>query len=329
MSWITDDWRLKLLALGLSVLMLGAVAFSQNPSTQKTINKIVSYSFGANKAIIIINQQTTVAVRVTGLSDTLQSLTDRNISADVDASRAAPGPAVKLNISITTQAPGVTILNPVVPIVVNIDQLQTSALHVQVTTPRPVTGWELTKAVATCPGSQSLTPCVVNYTGPASWEVGLKAVATFPGQIDLSDQTVFNVPINLVQADNSPLPDTPTVPVAGLDVPTVDLHVTARTGSTSTTVPLVDAPPSPGPPSGYRIVGITISPATVVITGDQAVLAKIQSIPLPAVSLSGDTSTVTIRVNIPYPNGVTPASGVAIAAITYQIAPNPNASPSP
>ena len=27
MSWITESWRLKLLAVGLSVLMLGAVAF--------------------------------------------------------------------------------------------------------------------------------------------------------------------------------------------------------------------------------------------------------------------------------------------------------------
>ena len=33
MSWVTESWRLKLLAIGLSVLMLGAVAFAQNPPT--------------------------------------------------------------------------------------------------------------------------------------------------------------------------------------------------------------------------------------------------------------------------------------------------------
>ncbi len=36
MNLITDDWRLKLLAVGLAVLMLGAVAFAQNPPTTKS-----------------------------------------------------------------------------------------------------------------------------------------------------------------------------------------------------------------------------------------------------------------------------------------------------
>ena len=31
MSWIVSDWRLKLLALGLSLGLLGAVSFSENP----------------------------------------------------------------------------------------------------------------------------------------------------------------------------------------------------------------------------------------------------------------------------------------------------------
>ena len=37
MSWIAENWRLKLLAVGLSALMLAAVAFSQNPPTIKSI----------------------------------------------------------------------------------------------------------------------------------------------------------------------------------------------------------------------------------------------------------------------------------------------------
>ena len=37
LNLITEDWRLKLLAFGLAVLMLGAVAFSQNPPKQPAV----------------------------------------------------------------------------------------------------------------------------------------------------------------------------------------------------------------------------------------------------------------------------------------------------
>ena len=40
MNLITDDWRLKLLAVGLALLMLGAVAFSQNPPTTKIFEHV-------------------------------------------------------------------------------------------------------------------------------------------------------------------------------------------------------------------------------------------------------------------------------------------------
>jgi len=48
MSWITEDWRLKLLALGLAVVMLGAVAFSQNPPTIKTLSVPLNYRLPPN-----------------------------------------------------------------------------------------------------------------------------------------------------------------------------------------------------------------------------------------------------------------------------------------
>ena len=56
MSWglITDDWRIKLLALGLAVLMLGAVAFSQNPPT--TGNLTVGLLRNANDGISLFGE---------------------------------------------------------------------------------------------------------------------------------------------------------------------------------------------------------------------------------------------------------------------------------
>jgi hypothetical protein len=326
-GWITNDWRLKLLALGLSMLLLGAVAFSQNPATQKTITKPIVYQ--VPDGLIIINPQKTVQARVTGLADVVSTLTDASVSAEVDVTKATPGPAVKLNIAITSLTPGVTVLNPVVPIALYIDRRETVPLTVQVNTPNPVPGWAVTKAAAACViPPQTITPCVVHYDGPKSWEAGLKAIATFPSPPDSATGTVPGIPIVLLQGNNTPLPETTTCcPPAGLDVSTVTIEVDAITGQSSTTVPLVAANPKNPPPSNYRVVGVTVNPVTVVISGEKTVIDKIQMITLPPIDLSNQTGTVTFRVPILYSAGVTFTT--TIATITYTIQPNPQVSPSP
>jgi YbbR domain-containing protein len=108
-------------------------------------------------------------------------------------------------------------------------------------------------------------------------------------------------------------------------VTSVNLHVEAAPGASSNTVPLVDLTPSHGPPPGYHVTGVTISPVTVVITGDPAILGRIQRITLPAVDLSHSTSTVMFTENIPYPDGT--AGTVTTAQVTYTISPNPAVSP--
>jgi len=118
-----------------------------------------------------------------------------------------------------------------------------------------------------------------------------------------------------------------TVPQTTADVTSADVLTAAVQGTTTSSVPLVDASPSQGPPPGYRVTAISISPLVVTITGDPSVLQRVRSIVLPAVDLSNSTSDATFQVAIPYPNG---ASGsVANATIKYTIARNPNVSPSP
>ena len=91
---------------------------------------------------------------------------------------------------------------------------------------------------------------------------------------------------------------------------------------------LVDTTPSTPPPNCYRITGIAIDPAAVVVTGPPDALTNITTITLPGVDLSHSTSTTTFKVTIPYPDTVT--GPVGTARVTYSISQNPNcASPSP
>jgi hypothetical protein len=334
-SWITDSWRLKLLAIGLSVLMLGAVAFAQNPPTFKTLTVNTIQYNNLSDSLVVINAPTKVTVRVNGLADTLQSVTASSLTASFDLTKVInPGPAVKVNLSVTAVSTDITVQTPSIPFALDIDRRAKVALIVQVPLPETATGWQVTKAQAQC-GS---IPCVVNFEGPISWETdsrgqpNLKAYVDVPTSSPIAgDNTSFsNLPITLEQG-GTPVDATTfakTVPESGLDQPSVGVLVLAKTSTTSKQVVFVVAP-THQPPAGYFWSGVSFNPPFVVVSGRADILANVTVLTLPAADLSGHTSTFTVTVAIPYPSGVTgPQQPVRV---TYQISriPTPQASPTP
>jgi YbbR domain-containing protein len=322
-SWltlITNEWRFKLLALGLAVLMLGAVAFSQNPPLVKLISVPLGYT--VRDGYILINPPSKTTLTIRGLADIINHAAPENFVASVDASKVEAVGTVKVNIHATYTGKGVAVDQPA-PIAVNVDLMQLKEVPVQVGV-RAAPGWAVTKAVAACPGATTPNPCKVHFDGPASWENNLTATATVSGFVNFSSK---DSPNERVQLGNSsgvidPLSFNSTRPQATVDVVAVNIHVEAMPGVTSSTVPLVDAPPSHGPAQGYRVTGISISPLTTVITGSQAALGKVRSIQLSPVDLSGATGDVTVPLSVNYPSGIT--GTVDTATITYTIARNPN-----
>lgn len=323
MNLITEDWRLKLLALGLAVLMLGAVAFAQNPVTQKVLRD-VGIAYTVNPDIVVIDAPTRTNVTVTGLADALTNFNSRNVAASFDLSKALPGPNTHVNLTVRSLITTVKVQDPVVPYVLNIDTLKAVSLAVDVRlTARPVPGWAWTKKEAQCPNA----PCKVVFTGPASWETNLLAYADFTRDVN-QDLWIFPaIPVVLYQ-NTQPLDLTKnTVPAISIDPSTVQVRVDAKPGTSSRQVVLIDAPPIRGPAPGYRITDVKVDPVTVVISGPPDTLTGIAVITLPAVDLGGATSSRTFQIPIPYREGIT--GPVAIARVTYTIAPNPAVSPSP
>lgn len=322
MNWlglVTNEWRLKVLAFVLAVLMLGAVAFSQNQPTVKSLSVPLSYS--VKDGLVLINPPPKTTVFVQGLADALSRVSTDNTVASVDATNVQPGQAVNVRIRARTTVPGVTVQQPP-PINVFVDTRAVKEVPVQVVV-RVAPGWSVTKSVATCPGSSTPTPCSVHFTGPLSWETNLTARTVLSSTVSVG---ALDSPNQQIQLSNSNgalnLSAVNTIPTASVDATSVNVHVEAQTGSTSTTVPLVDSPPSNPPPAGYRITAVTITPATVILSGDNAVLSRISSIQLPALDLSEVTSTTSFQVTIPYRTGVT--GSVATATLKYTITKNPN-----
>lgn len=328
MSWnlITNDWRLKLLALGLAVLMLGAVAFSQNPPTFKDLTVLIVYPNIPNDSqIVAINPPSTAKVRVTALADVLQSVTPLSVAATIDLSRASPGPDQHVNLIVRSVDSRVQVVNPAVPYVLNIDKRVPLKLDVHVRTPRITTGWAVTKSEARCPGAPSGTACQVTVTGPASYETNLQAYVDYASPVEQNTYDVPNQPVYLEQNGQRFDLARPTVPAMTLDPVNVNVHIEAASVTSTRVVTLLDGPPAHGPAQGYRITNVTVNPVTVVINGKPDALARVTVITLPSVDLSGRTSDVTFTVAIPYPDGTD--GPVKNARVTYSIAANPNASP--
>ncbi len=334
MSWnlITDDWRIKLLALGLAILMLGAVAFSQNPPTTGTTTIPITYTVPTDSStglspIVLLNPPNHIAVSYSGLADVISKVTVSNLVATVDASHAKPGAAVKLNVVVKALV-DVKVQQPA-PIAVVIQANKQVALQVSVAA-QAAPGWSINtaKTYATCPGAQVPKTCTVNFVGPVDWQKGLTAYVSYPSPVDLGSIDSPNYQIKLENNSGQvDLTDIPTTPQAGLDIATASIHIEAQRGSTSSTVPLLQATPAHGPPPGYSVTGFSISPILVNISGDPVALGKVHSITVPPVDLSGKTSDATFQVQIPYPPGT--SGPVQVATVKYLISANPGVSPSP
>jgi len=318
-SWITDDWRLKLLALGLAVLMLGAYAFSQNPPTSITMKVGINYSVPPGLILINPPKQTTVTVQ--GLADLVSAANFGNTVATADISKAAStGPSVKVNLVGKSLINGLSV--QATPIALNIDTRSVVQLAVVARFPRGAAqGWQITKQEAQCAGPPP--PCTVTFDGPASWQEKLKAYADYPLPVAGPSNELPSVPV-VWEQNGTPIDLTiNTVPKVALSDNRVTIHVEAKSGTTSRQVTLIDAPPSNPPPTCYRVTNIAIDPSTIVLSGPSDAMPNITTITLPAVDLSQHTSDFAFRISIPpLPTGVTGTA--ATARVTYSISKNPN-----
>jgi YbbR domain-containing protein len=319
---ITHEWRFKLLAFGLAILMLGAVAFSQ--SNTRTLQVNISY-VNRPDGLVLIAPPDRIAVSVSAPNDL--PLTAASVTATADLSHIKKGPAVSVPIQVRTD-PRIVVQAPP-PITVNVDTYVNNPpvpLAVQVRTPNVLPGWAVTSAVALC-GSSA---CIVQFTGPASVATGLDAFVTVDAPIEGQRADSLNLPVQFEQ-NGRPINLTTfeTLPQITFQPSTVNVHIEAKQGTASVQVTLLDDTPTHYPPPGYRVTNVTVTPLTVLCTGPVGpAIAGMKSITLPGVDLGHSTSTTTFKVQVP-----TTTAGVtcspSVANVTYTIAPNPATQPSP
>jgi hypothetical protein len=321
MSWIINNWRLKLLALGLAVVLVFAVGYSQYPIQTVTVDAKVNYNNQPPLGLVVNGPPVTSKVVITGLASDVRAAT---VTVDVDLSKLKEGTAVVVSPTPHTSGQAVTIQS-VSPITLKVEQLVTVNVDIQVRVSL-ANGWQLTKAQAESPPGQVSQ---VTVSGPSSIMQGLGAYVVVDEPIASTDRSVGGNVIRFVRnSTDLDLLKIAAFPGITWSPTTVYAHVTASHGTEMIQVALIDALPTAPPAAGYHLTQVIISPLLITITGSPETLSGITSITLPAVSLAGLTSDKTFNLKITSPDPSIQLS-VKTATVTYKIAPNPAVSPSP
>jgi YbbR domain-containing protein len=303
-AWLTDHWRLKLLSAILAVIMFGTVAFAQNPITVRTLHvRISSYQI-TDQQLVLIEFPTHVDVHAVGLADAVDPLTPDDVAAAMDLSKvAAPsGPPQKIQVAVNvrTVAPGVTLQETSVPVLVTVDSLNTASIPIQVAD-QPAPGVSVTK-------------------------VALVDLGTIEGGTEF-----LGAPLKFQDKTGKTIKWPPaTIPLGSVDISSVDVTVTAhQTQQQKQVAPAATITGSPA--CGYSLAGISINPSLVTLTGDvPSLTAAGESIALTAVDITGATSNITSRQKLTAPTGTTVnPSTVTVTVSIKQVAACTPASPLP
>ncbi len=334
-GWITVNLRLKLLALALSFVLLGAVAFSLNPVKFKTISVPVAYKNEPTN-LILLNPQTHVPVTISGLSDAVDQAVavTGSVTADVDLSHifhaaATPPTDEPVTIVFHSGAPGVSV-QPNVRTTVTVDDLVTKTLPIQVQTPNVAPGFGVPSGHATA------DPATVQVTGAESEISRLTPVLQVNDLIDGKFQ-IPALPVQFLDTSKSKAETSlsNTIPVSSFSPTVANVTVNPVQNQQIKEVALI-ASPQGQPACGYAITGVTFTPGgpVVAVIGPPDSLQNLASITLQPVKVDGATSDVSVAQNVPVPNG---ASGVSPGRVTvsfqivqkFSCTPTPTPVPSP
>jgi YbbR domain-containing protein len=319
MSWIIQNWQLKLLALVLSLGLFAAVAFQQNPITNAQIKAPVAYD-GLSPSQSIFGAPPTVPITVTGTRANVQLASANNVSVHVDASRLRNGTQL-VSGKPRVSAPNVSTLEDQVPLTITVDDRATVTIPIEARI-NYSEGWKpVTDKIL-------VTPSKLNFVGAASQLKDVKAFVAPASPIGVSSADIPSLPIQLEKNGRPFATPSDTIPPTTIDSTlNASLHVEAQKPNQTRRVPLLETPTgSPAP--GYRITAITIDPTFIDVVGAVDDLANINSVVLPALGVDGATGNITRRVTVnTLPPNVT--SSTAAVTVTIAIQKNPVVQPTP
>jgi len=325
MTWIVQNWQLKLLALVLSLGLFAAVAFAQNPIVVVPVTAPISYDGLSPSQTIIFSGPPTQRLNVTGLAQNVRIAGPNSVSVHVDASRLKNGPQVVIGHP-RVAVPNVGTLEDQIPIQITVDDRATVTVPIEARI-NYSEGWKpVTDKIV-------VTPSKLTFVGAASELKDVKAFVAPGSPIGVSSADIPSLSIQLEKNGRPFATPIDTIPATTVDSTlNAGLHVEAQKPNQTRRVPVLETPTGT-PAAGYRITALTLDPLFIDVSGSVDDLTNLGSVTLPPVSVDGATATFarTVRVTTALPPNVTSTTSAVSVTITIQRNPvvQPNPTPSP
>lgn len=290
MSFLTHNWRFKLLAVFIALSTWSVVAYAGNPPISQQVKDLAVEHGPPPNGLVLLAEPSPVTVTISGLQSSLSAFKRESLHASIDLGGAKPGHNL-IKVKIDNSNRDVSVRNPQPAVLdIELDQFVTIDRKVEVrTTGTPASCCQAHDLVASpdtvkLSGPQSQVQSAVPYVLVAVEGKQAPVVAITTVQVEAPDHK------QLTTVTSSPSQVQATVPIDLTKLRrTVPLH-TELTGSL---------------PAGYRISRIDYSPMVVEVEGDPGAVGSISELDTDPIALSNVTSDIVQVVSLRPTRGVT------------------------
>jgi len=304
---------LKLLAVVISLATWTGVVYASNPPTTRTFTVHVPQDTTTMPSEFVrVQPVPDVNILVAGTRDHVNAFDPSTLRVTADYSGVRQPGTQLVPLTIVNPDSDVELDQPPKSVDVVIDRLGSATIPVQLVVTRPPPQGYVT-------GTTTLTPNTISVSGPSKELVG--AIAQV--KVDLSaDKTnvVADLPVELVDPTGHPL--------ANLTAPNPIVRVQITLATTATSRSSAVLPKTTGSvATGYELTGVTVTPATVTLSGSQSLLDNLDSVATQPVALDGLTANETVSLTLAPPSGVT--ASPTVVSVTLQVTKIAAPSPTP
>ena len=316
-GFIRRNFRLKLLATGVALVSWVGVVYAGNPPETKTVSVAIPQSPSDIPAkFVLVSPVPNLSLHLGGPKNNLNAYSMSSLNVTVSWKSVNTAGTVNVPISVTNTDPSVQLIDPPTSVSADVDNLASATLPVNINVKAPPpAGYVIS--------SESASPATVVVTGAQQKLAGLQARVS----IDLSNhKTNIEGELDVLPYDSHGMQVNNPPWLTGVTPSQVQVTIIISSTQTSRASAVVPSR-SGSPPAGWELVGISVNPATVVLSGPQELLNALDSVSTSTISLNGLTGTTSRTVNITPPDGVTAYPSTVTVTIT--IVPLSAASPSP
>lgn len=310
-----ENWPYKAMAL-LFAVALHLYVSGQNPRKSRTLS-VPLQPRGLSSGVVLDDKSLqTVTLTLEGASEELDRLSDANVAASVDLSRARAGKnaALPIEISLPVSARGVVMVAEKQPptATVVLEARKRRRLPITATLPgTPPPGFafrapQISPREATVEGMESAVRSVAQLLARAD---GGNAVGSVEDDLPL-------VALDAQGAVVGDVAITPAVAHVQIDMARVPAMKTLLVSPTLAVLPAFP----------LQVTGVEVVPPTVTLAGRPESLARIGTVGTTPLDLSGATGDVVRQAACAPPPGLT-FSGPSVVTVTVHIAAIPTPAP--